>query len=396
MMPFHPASVLLPFIGLALAGALALGLCLLVAAVCRRLGWLDQPTPRRTHRRPTPRLGGIAIFLAFLITSWLLYRPATPFEGRVIGGMLVALAIIVAVMAYDDIRGLPPSLKLATQTAAALIIMFPAGRGMIIEVIHNPLLSADHGRIWLPLWLAVPFTWFWLTGMMNTINWVDGLDGLAGGVVTIAALVMAAISWTLGQPGAALLCAILAGATLGFLPLNGLFGLRPARLFMGDCGAMFLGLALATLANVGGARLATTLILLGLPICDAVRVVVWRLQRRSPIWQFDRAHLHHLLLAGGLSPRRIVWLFYSITALFGGVIILTTYLGEQLGAPGAGIDWSFQWSLAPWLPSQLSRFIFTASALTALLELALVTLTVVYLWRLTRRPGDEHEGMSTQ
>ena len=110
--------------------------------------------------------------------------------------------------------------------------------------------------------------------MMNTINWVDGLDGLAGGVVTIAAVVMAAISWLFGQHTVALLCAVLAGATMGFLLLN----LHPARLFMGDCGAMFLGLALAVLANVGGAKLATMLLLLGLPIADTARVIVRRVR----------------------------------------------------------------------------------------------------------------------
>ncbi|SRR5579875_1822211 len=319
--------MLLPFVGLALACALSLGFSLLVERVCRRLRWFDQPALRRAHRQPTPRLGGVAIFLAFLLTTWLLYFPKTLYEGRVIAGLLVAATLVVSAMAYDDVRGLPPLPKLVTQTLAAFIVMFPASRGMIIEVLHNPFGDAAHAHIWLPLWVAIPFTWFWLTGMMNTINWMDGLDGLAGGIVTIAALVMAAISWALGQPGAALLCAILAGATLGFLPLNGLFGLRPAQLFMGDCGAMFLGLALATLSNVGGTKLATTLILLALPILDTARVILWRVRhRRSPL-RFDRAHLHYLLLADGLSPRRIVWLFYGITAAFGMGAIVATSLG---------------------------------------------------------------------
>lgn len=351
-------------LGFALAAALTCILSLAVARICRRRGMLDQPEPRRVHTTPVPRLGGIAIFLSFLTVSLLLFRPANNYELHVYAGLIAAAVLIVAVMAYDDVRGLPPLLRLGVQTLAALIAMFPAGHGTLIQVLHNPLLGAGASRTSLALWIAVPFTWFWIVGMMNTVNWVDGLDGLAGGVVTITALVMAAISWLLGQPAAALLCAVLAGATLGFLPLNW----HPARLFMGDSGAMFLGLALAVLANVGGAKLAMMLMLLGFPILDTARVIVRRVrQGRSPL-RFDRSHLHHRLLAGGLSQRQIALLFYLVTALFGGGAILAAYLQTKAAA------WTLHWHVLPWLA-------VTSNELPTLLGLALVAAVSAATWR---------------
>ena len=309
-------------IGFAAAFALCVGLCWLTARFCWRWGILDRPGPRRIHSAPAPRLGGLAIFGAFVAVSLALYHPANTYERHVYAGLLLASVLVVGVMAYDDVRGLPPLPRLCAQCVAALVAMFPAGHGTLIEVLHNPLTASHHGRTFLGLWLAIPFTLFWMVGMMNTINWVDGVDGLAGGLVTIAALTMAAISWLLGQHTAALLCAILAGAALGFLILNW----HPARLFMGDCGAMFLGLALAVLSNMGGAKLAVMLLLLGLPILDATRVVARRVREgRSPL-RADRSHLHHRLLAGGFSQRQVALLFYGVTAAFGSVTILVAAL----------------------------------------------------------------------
>ena len=354
------------------AFALCWALCLLVASLCRRWGLLDQPEPRRIHRSPVPRLGGVAIFITFVAVSLALYRPANTYEQHVYAGLLVAALLIVVVMAYDDVRGLPPLPRLAVQTVAALIVMFPAGHGTLIQVLHNPLVAANHNRTALALWLAIPFTWFWIVGMMNTINWVDGVDGLAGGVVTITALVMATISWLLGQHTTALLCAALAGATLGFLILNW----HPARLFMGDSGAMFLGLSLAVLANVGGAKLATMLLLLGVPILDTARVMVHRLRDgRSPL-RFDTSHLHHRLLAGGFTQRQIALLFYGVTATFGGVTILAAALQA-----GGGVR-QIQVAALPWLDVAVSE-------LPMLMGFALVVGVTIGIWRVmaTRRRG---------
>ena len=348
--------------GFVLAAVLTFALSLLIARLCVRWGLLDHPAARRIHKQPVPRLGGIAIFAAVTAVTALLVRPANSYEAHVYGGFFVAGALIVAVMAVDDVRGLPPLLRLGVQTLAALIAMFPLGHGTLIEVIHNPLVSATGGHIFLPLWIAVPFTWFWIVGLMNTINWVDGVDGLAGGIVGITALVMAAISWLLGQHSAALLCCIVAGATLGFLPLNW----HPARMFMGDCGAMFLGLSLAVLANVGGARLAMMLMLLGVPIFDTARVILRRLREgRSPL-RFDRSHLHYRLMAGGLGQRQIALIFYAITGIFGAVTILAAYLETRLG----------------FLRIQVAGVPLGVSELPTLIGLAAVALVSIGIWRL--------------
>jgi UDP-GlcNAc:undecaprenyl-phosphate GlcNAc-1-phosphate transferase len=343
---------------------LGLALCGLVLFICIHWQILSPPRRHHIHTHPVPRLGGVGIFLTFLIVSMIFFHPANVYEQHVYVGLIIASVLIVVIMAIDDIRGLPPLPRLAAQTVAALVAMFWAGHGTLIEVLHNPLQTSNLGQIPLSLWIVVPFTWFWIVGTMNTINWIDGVDGLAGGVVTITAVVMAAISWLLGQPAAALLCAVLAGATLGFLPLNW----HPARLFMGDSGAMFLGLALAVLANVGGAKLATMLLLLGLPILDTARVIVQRIRQGHSPLHFDRIHLHHRLLIGGLTQRQIVLIFYTTTAFFGSVAIFAAYLQTRAGL------WSVRLHL--W-----GGFYLSVSELPTLLGLGLALLITQVIWR---------------
>ena len=365
----HEMSVQAPLaaaiLGAVLAAGMTFALSMVVAGACTRLGVLDRPEPRRVHRYPVPRLGGIAIFLSFALISLLFFVPASGYELRVYIGLMAAAIIIVAVMAADDIWGLPPLLRLGVQIGAALVAMFPGGHGTLIEVLHNPLINANGGRTFLPLAIAIPFTLFWIVGMMNTVNWMDGLDGLAGGIVAITALVMAAISWILGEHSVAILCAVLAGTTIGFLPLNW----HPARIFMGDSGAMFLGLALAVLANVGGAKLAMMLMLLGVPILDAARVILRRIRSGHSPLRFDRTHMHHGLLARGLTQRQIALLFYVITATFGAITILSAYL--QIHAA----DWHVRSHLLPWLDVALSE-------LPTLLGLASVLLVAIGVWQL--------------
>ncbi|HZC06603.1 MAG TPA: MraY family glycosyltransferase [Ktedonobacterales bacterium] len=362
------ASWLTLALGLATATLIAWGLSVIVARASRRYGLLDLPGGRHSHTKAAPRLGGIAIFLAFALATMLLYHPSSLYEAHVALGLFLAATLTVAVMAIDDVHGLKPWVRLLAQTVAAALVIYPGVHGMIIEVIHNPLSSGAHAIVPLPLWIALPFTWFWIVGMMNTINWVDGVDGLAGGVVAIAAIVMAAISWILGQTSVALLCAILAGATLGFLLLNW----RPGKLFMGDSGAMFLGLALATLAGVGGAKLATMLLLLGLPILDAARVIVRRVRHGHAPTHADRSHLHHRLLATGLSERQVALLFYAVTGAFGAVTILAAYLQAHAWR------WSAFFHLTPWLN-------VAATEAPTIFGLTLVPVVTLTLWRLIRR-----------
>lgn len=322
--------------GFALALALSFVLTWLIERLSRRLGWLDQPDERRVHTVAVPRLGGVAMFLAFVITALLLYWPSSQHEALVYAGFLPAALFTTAVMAYDDVRGLPPGIKLGLQTIAVIILILPgllfaspAEHGAIISFIHNPLHIAsarNMDTLDIPLLLAIPFTWFWTVGLMNTINFVDGLDGLAGGVTMIAAVVMMVVSVLLGEYVVAILCAIFAGSVLGFLPHNW----NPAKIFMGDSGSMFLGLSLAVLANIGGAKLATMLLLLGIPVLDVAVVIIQRLRGGRGAFHYDKRHLHHKLLDSGFSQKQIVLIFYSLTGFFGLLAVLSLILPDAL------------------------------------------------------------------
>lgn len=322
--------------GFAFALALSYLLTGLIGRLSRRMGWLDQPSERRVHRVPVPRLGGVAIFLAFLITALLVYWPDTHHQALVYAGFLPAALFITAVMAYDDVRGLPPGIKLGLQTVAVIILILPGllfgnlhEHGAIISFVHNPLhfdSTKNQANLDIPLLLALPFTWFWTVGLMNTINFVDGLDGLAGGITMIAAVVLMVVSVVLGQYVVAVLCGIFAGSVLGFLPHNW----NPARIFMGDSGSMFLGLCLAVLANIGGAKVATVLLLIGIPVLDVALVIIQRVRGGRGAFHYDKRHLHHKLLESGFSQKQIVLLYYSLTGFFGLLAVLALILPDAL------------------------------------------------------------------
>ncbi|HLW00711.1 MAG TPA: MraY family glycosyltransferase [Ktedonobacterales bacterium] len=327
-----PAVTLL--CGFALALVLSFLFTGLIGRLSRRMGWLDQPSERRVHRVPVPRLGGVAIFLAFVLTGLLVYWPGSLHEALAYAGFLPAALFITAVMAYDDVKGLPPGIKLGLQTVTVVILILPGllfgnaqEHGAIIAFVHNPLHFANAKNVLslnIPLLLALPFTWFWTVGMMNTINFVDGLDGLAGGITMIAAVALMVVSVLLGQYLVAVLCGIFAGSVLGFLPHNW----NPAKIFMGDSGAMFLGLALAVLANIGGAKLTTVLLLLGIPVLDVALVILQRMRGGRGAMHYDMRHLHHKLLASGFTQRQIVLIYYSLTGFFGLLAVLALILPD--------------------------------------------------------------------
>ncbi|HEX3639803.1 MAG TPA: MraY family glycosyltransferase, partial [Ktedonobacteraceae bacterium] len=166
---------------------------------------------------------------------------------------------------------------------------------------------------------AVLFTWFWMVGMMNTVNWIDGSDGLAGGVVAITGIFIAILSWRMGQDTIAILSAIFTGAVLGFLPHNW----NPAKILMGDSGSHFLGLGLAVLSIIGGAKVALALMVMGLPIVNIAVVIINRIRQGRRPWQYDSTHLHDRLRIAGFNPRQICYVFYTLTTIFG---ILALYL----------------------------------------------------------------------
>lgn len=336
-----PGVIMILVIGGICAFLLAYALTLAVAAFCRKVGWLDRPAARRVHTKAVPRLGGVAMFLAFVLTSLFFYAPgpnSSPNEIAIYWLLLAAGLLIVLVHAYDDVYGLKPLPKLIAQTIAVIIILGPYNgvfQGVLLFTFNNPFgkeifdpnlpwyreptlfLFVQNQDITFAAIPAILFTWFWTVGMMNTVNLIDGLDGLAAGVVAITALFITIISLTLQQYSIAILSAIFTGAVLGFLPHNW----NPAKIFMGDSGAMFLGLGLAVLSIMGGAKLALALMLLGIPILDVAVVAINRIRRGQHPLHYDKTHLHYRLMATGLSVKQICYVFYALTFIFGSLAL---------------------------------------------------------------------------
>src|SRR5712692_2368882 len=343
LIPINLPDIMTVLIGGITAFVLAFVLTFFVKAFCYKVGWLDKPATRRIHTKAVPRLGGVAMFLAFVIASLLFYTPGPNFNAHAneltIYWLLIAAGtLMVLVHAYDDILGLGPWPKLLAQTIAVIIILGPwidkTFHGVLLFTFNNPfgiehlnpnlppppwyreptfLLFIQKADITFAAIPAVLLTWFWTVGMMNTVNWIDGMDGLATGVVGITALFITLISFMLHQYSIAVLSAIFTGAIFGFLPHNW----NPAKIFMGDSGSMFLGLALAVLSIMGGAKLALALMVLGVPILDVAVVMINRVRRGQSPLHYDKTHLHYRMMATGLSVKQICLLFYGLTLMFG-------------------------------------------------------------------------------
>jgi UDP-GlcNAc:undecaprenyl-phosphate GlcNAc-1-phosphate transferase len=312
-------------LGFGLAFALSAGLTPWVRRFALKHGIVDAPTgTRKIHTKAIAYLGGVAIFAAFVITV-MIFLPMT----RQLAALLLGCLILVAIGVVDDVMDLPASVKLIGQFVAAGVAL--AG-GIGITQITNPF----GGVIDLSSWGRMNFNIFgqafhispianglsllWMVGLANTINFLDGLDGLACGISGIAALVMfgLAVAPHVGQPAVALLAIILAGAAFGFLPYN----FFPARIFMGDSGAYFLGLTLAMLSIYSGGKLATAALVLGFPILDAVWAAIRRMARGTSPFKADREHFHHLLLDAGLTQRQAVLTLYAVAIAFGLVALM--------------------------------------------------------------------------
>lgn len=311
-------------LGFGLAFALAAGLTPVVRRYALRRGIVDRPNEsRKIHKHEVAYLGGVAIFAAFVITA-----VGLSVMTRQLAALLLGCSVLVLIGVIDDVRGLSPKVKLVWQFVAAGIAL--AG-GIGITTITNPLggvVDLTWGRTAIDLGplhfhvmpIANALSLLWMVGLANTINFLDGLDGLASGVSGIAAVIMFALSVGphVHQPAVALLAIIVAGAAFGFLPYN----FHPARIFMGDSGAYFLGLVLAMLAIYSGAKLATAALVLGVPIVDSMWAAVRRVAQGTSPFKADRQHFHHLLLDAGLSQRQAVLTLYGIVAAFGTVALM--------------------------------------------------------------------------
>src|SRR5947209_14608812 len=287
-----------------------------VGGMARLLGVVDRPEARRANRRPVPRLGGLALFLGIFV-------PALAFLdlGRETRGLLLGAAVATTVGLVDDFRGLQWWEKLAGQAVAAAI---PAGFGVWVHRFTFPIVGIHQ----LPEWVGVPVTVLWIVAIMNMVNFLDGLDGLAAGVCAISAGTFSLIALSLAKPQPAILTAIVLGATLGFLRHN----FYPARIFMGDSGALLLGFLLAAISvqsllkTAAIASLFFPLLVLAVPILDTSFVVAKRLKHGQPVYAADRTHLHHRFLNIGFSQRRAVAYIYVWCATLAGAALATRFI----------------------------------------------------------------------
>ena len=270
------------------------------------IGAIDKPDNRKVHKRIMPRLGGLAIYAAFMVAAVMSLELTQDIIGILLGGTAI---VIVGVL--DDKYQLPAKVKLLGQIAAACV---PVLFGIQIEWVNNPF-----GGYLYTDWLAVPLTIFWIISFTNVVNLIDGLDGLAAGVSAIASVTVILVAVQMGYYHIAVMTAALAGGIIGFLRYN----FNPATIFMGDTGSMFIGYMLAAISVYGAVKTAATVALivpfiaLGLPIMDTAFAIMRRYSNGRPIFQPDKGHFHHRLLAMGMSQKKAVLVMYCITAALG-------------------------------------------------------------------------------
>ena len=307
------------------AFALAIGVSFFttpfVKVLAPKVGAIDVPTDgRRMHKQPIPRLGGLAIFFGFM-TATLLFCPMEPqIQGILLGGIFIVLLGVA-----DDILALKATVKLAGQIVAATI---PVLYGLRLEVLTNFNIFSDDPYVNFGI-LSIPITILWIVGITNAVNLIDGLDGLAVGISSIASSCLFIIAIFVSEPNVAIIVAALAGGCIGFIPYN----FNPATIFMGDTGAMFLGYILGTMSVFGLFKFYTVVsfavpfLILGLPIFDTAYAIIRRVaQGRSPMSP-DRGHLHHKLIDMGFSQKQTVAILYTLSAVLGLTAIVLTESG---------------------------------------------------------------------
>ncbi|MBE6908451.1 MAG: undecaprenyl/decaprenyl-phosphate alpha-N-acetylglucosaminyl 1-phosphate transferase [Ruminococcaceae bacterium] len=291
----------------------------LVKSFAYKIGAIDVPKDsRRMHKKPVPRLGGLAIFLGFLM-SLLIFVPI----DHQLQGILLGAVIIVVLGVVDDITPLRAWFKFIIQIVAALVAVY---HGVVVNVLSNPnIFSSD--PYWSLGWMSVPITVLWIVGITNSVNLIDGLDGLANGVSTISAVTMLVIALLVSEGQTALVMASLVGACVGFMPYNR----NPAQMFMGDTGSTFLGYILATISIQGLFKyyaiisFAVPFLILGLPMFDTLFAIVRRLAHGQNPMSPDRGHIHHRLIDMGLNQKQAVAALYVVSSILGlSAVVLAT------------------------------------------------------------------------
>ncbi len=315
-----------------------------IRARAMRLGLVDKPDEeRRIHKIPVPRLGGVAIYISVLasLTLMMIITGRFPREGGM-AGIAVGGTLIFVLGLLDDLESLPAKVKLLVQVLAGCAAYSLGVRLKAIPMPYNFDLDLGfihlHGGepILLGMW-ALPVTVFWLVGVANAVNLIDGMDGLAAGVAAISSLTIWAVALApqIHQPYAALIAAVLAGALLGFLRWN----FNPARIFLGDSGAYLAGFILGAVSITGVVKGATAvtvivptvllaILILFFPLLDTAWAIVRRVARGRSIFSPDAEHIHHRLLKAGLSQKNVAYLIYGISALLG--LVAASFVGQQV------------------------------------------------------------------
>lgn len=293
-----------------------------VKALAYKVGAIDVPKDnRRMHKKPIPRLGGLAIFIGFVL-SVLLFAEI----DREMRGVLLGAVLIVILGVLDDSLALKALPKFIVQIAAAGVAVY---HGCVIQFVSNPNVFSDYTYLGLG-WLSVPLTIVWIVAITNAVNFIDGLDGLAVGVSTISTASLLVIALLVSDANIAVILAALLGACLGFLPYN----LNPARIFMGDTGATFLGYILACLSVQGLFKFyaiisfAVPFLILGVPIFDICFAILRRVAKGQNPMQADRGHVHHRLIDMGFNQKQSVAIIYMLTGLLGLSAVVLTTSGE--------------------------------------------------------------------
>jgi UDP-GlcNAc:undecaprenyl-phosphate/decaprenyl-phosphate GlcNAc-1-phosphate transferase len=311
----------------------------LLRRFCERYQLLDQPRDqRRVHRKPVPRLGGVAIFLSLGIALSVLPL-VNNFLTQTLRPELVSIVVflscgflVLLLGVYDDLRGASARLKFAALAAVTTLFYVLGGR---IDALSIPFF----GNVPLHPVLGFLLTLVWVVGITNAFNLLDGVDGLASGSALFSSLVLLTVSLIQGKALVAVVALVLSGALAGFLRYN----FNPASIFLGDSGSLFVGFALAALSVMGSQKASTAvavaipILAFGLPVVDTAVAIARRLLSGKPIFQGDREHIHHMLLDRGWSQRRVVLVLYGVSALFGLVAMLSANTGNSLTAVVLGV-----------------------------------------------------------
>lgn len=302
---------------------LSFGTTPLAKRVAYIIGAVDIPRDgRRMHKRPIPRCGGLAIIFGFMASVLCFGPPARGLAATMIGSGIIAIMGVV-----DDCKNLDAKLKFVVQIAAALVVIF--GGNIRVEVVTNPNIFSANPYLVFPGWLSVVISVLWIVFITNAVNFIDGLDGLAAGVSAIMSVSLVFIAVRAGEYSVAVIGMALMGACFGFLPFN----FNPANIFMGDTGSTFLGFILASLSIQGVFKsyaiisFAVPLLILGLPLFDAMFAMIRRILKGQSPMTADRGHLHHRLIDMGFTQKQTVFILYAISGVLGITAVLLAEKG---------------------------------------------------------------------